>query len=106
MVFEDFDWSGMPDDGETRLSGWTVQLMSNGAVTKAVSTDASGAFKFADVVAGNYVVCVTPKTSFNQISPSYGSNCPSGMGYQAQVTTYDLNVIFEGLNFGYYNTAQ
>jgi hypothetical protein len=54
---------------------------------------------------GNYVVCVTPKASFNQISPNYGSACPSGMGYQAQVTAIDLNVIFEGLVFGFYNAG-
>ena len=104
-VYIDSDWSGMPNLGEPRLSGWTVSLMLNGVATKAVATDANGIFNFANVTVGNYTVCVTPKAGFNQISPSYGMSCPSGMGYQASVTMYDLNVVFEGLDFGYYDTA-
>ena len=102
LLYNDADYSGMPSPDEARLSGWTVQLISNGVVTKTVSTDANGVYSFLDVVAGSYSVCVTPKAGFNQISPSYGNTCPTGLGYQATVTQYDLNVIFEGLDFGYY----
>ena len=95
----------MPNLGEPRLPGWTVQLVLNGAIAQTVTTDANGVFRFADVVVGEYAVCVTPKTNFVQISPSAGSACPSGMGYQASVTMYDLNVVFEGLDFGYYDST-
>ena len=105
IVYIDTDWSGVPNPGEPRLPGWTVQLVLNGAIAKSVSTDAAGVFRFADVVAGNYAVCVTPKPNFVQISPAAGSACPSGMGYSASVTMYDLNVVFEGLDFGYYDST-
>ena len=95
----------MPNPDEVRLAGWTVQLMLNGAIAKSVTTDANGVFRFADVVVGEYAVCVTPKTNFVQISPSAGAACASGMGYQASVTLYDLNVVFEGLDFGYYDST-
>jgi hypothetical protein len=106
-VFIDLDWSEVPNPGEPRLSGWTVQLMANGAAAMTVTTDADGVFKFNNVRAGTYTVCITPKTNFAQIGPSYGVACPSGTGYTANVTMYDLNVTFEGLDFGYYDvTAQ
>lgn len=103
-VYIDLNWSNVPNPDEPRLAGWTVQLVLDGAVAKSVSTDANGVFRFSDVVVGNYAVCVTPKTNFVQISPR-GTACPSGMGYSASVTMYDLNVVFEGLDFGYYDST-
>ena len=105
IVYIDTDWSGVPNPGEPRLPGWTVQLVLNGAIAKSVTTDASGVYRFADVVAGNYAVCVTPKTNFVQIWQIAGVACPSGMGYSASVTMIDLNVVFEGLDFGYYDST-
>jgi hypothetical protein len=106
-VYIDSDWSGVPNPGEPRLGGWTVSLILNGVVAKTTTTDGNGAFNIKDVTVGSYAVCVTPKPGFNQISPSqsYGVTCPVGMGYSANVTMYDLNVVFEGLDFGYYDTA-
>jgi hypothetical protein len=101
-VFLDTDFSYMPDAGEPGMNGWTVQLLQNGAVAMSTTTDANGMYTFKDVVAGNFMVCITPPTGYVQWSPSSGPSCPSGVGYSAMVTATDLNVIFEGLNFGYY----
>jgi hypothetical protein len=105
-VYADLDWSFMPDFGEPRLAGWTVQLINNGVVAKSAVTDANGEFKFMDVVAGSFNVCVTPKAPYVQVpSTTFNAACPSGQGYLTTVSTVDINVMFEGLNFGYYDAT-
>jgi hypothetical protein len=101
-VFIDLDWSEVPNPGEPLLPDWTVQLLANGAVVMTATTDANGVYKFANVSEGNYTVCVTPKTNFSQIGPSFGVSCPSGTGYSVSATMYNANVAYEGLDFGYY----
>lgn len=105
VVYIDSDWSGVPNPGEPRLSGWTAQLLSNGTPVMTSVTDANGEFHFTDVVVGNYVVCVTPQPNYALFAPASGASCPSGVGYNASVTMYDLNVVFMGLDFGFYSTA-
>ena len=105
VVYLDTDWSGVANPGEPRLAGWTAQLLSNGAPVMTTATDANGEFHFADVVVGNYVVCVTPQPNYALFAPSSGVACPSGFGYTACVTAYDLNVVFMGLDFGFYSTT-
>jgi hypothetical protein len=107
-VYVDLDWSYMPDFGEPRLAGWTVQLIRNGVVAKSTVTDANGVFNFMDVVAGEFNVCVTPKAPYVQVpsTTTYNATCPSGQaGYLTTVNTVDINVMYEGLNFGYYDAT-
>ncbi len=105
-VYIDSDWNYVPNPGEPGLGGWTVSLLLNGVAAMTTTTDGNGAFTFKDVTVGSYSVCVTPKPGFAQwTAPSQYVACPSGMGYSASVTKYDLNVIFEGLDFGYYDTT-
>jgi hypothetical protein len=103
LVWDDRDWSYMPDAGEG-LSGWTVQLLSNGAVVSSVSTDANGSYKFTGVGAGTYQVCVVPQANFNQIGPAFGTACPNGMGYSAPIVN-PADGMWEGMDFSYYNTG-
>jgi hypothetical protein len=105
VLFMDYDWGGMPSPDEPRLAGWTVQLIKAGSVVKSATTDATGTYNFLDLAAGSYAVCVTPKAGFVQTWPTSASwnaaACPSGVGSLANVTMYDLNVMFDGVNFGY-----
>ena len=87
------------------MAGWTVQLLQNGAVAMSTVTDASGQYVFAQVAVGSYTVCVASPVIYTLWAPSFGPSCAVGFGYPATVTPYDLNVIFVGLDFGYYRNA-
>jgi hypothetical protein len=105
-VFQDYDWSSMPDEGEPRLSGWTVQLIKDGAVAMSASTDANGVFNFKDLRVGNYLLCVSPKPGFEQTVIPSSTVCPVGIGYSISATLIDANTAYEGITFGYYATGQ
>jgi hypothetical protein len=103
-VFEDLDWSFMPNDGEPRLSGWTVQLLSNGAVVKSAATTGTGDFLFSDVPVGSYTLCVVPKAGYAQVpAPQFNATCANGQGHAVAVNVDSR--IWEGMNFGYYDTT-
>jgi hypothetical protein len=105
IVYVDEDYSGVPNVGEPRLGSWTVSLMVNGTTVQTVVTNGNGEYAFTQVATGNYTVCVAPKAGFVQNTPTWGTTCPTGLGYTAQVTQWDLNVIFEGLDFGFVGTT-
>ena len=105
IVYVDLDASGVPNVGEPRLAGNTVQLLLNGAVFKSTVTDANGAYVFAMVPIGSYVVCAVPQSGYSQITPTWGVTCAGGLGYPADVTIWDPNVIFDGLDFGCLSAA-
>jgi hypothetical protein len=104
-VYVDLDYSGVPNVDEPRLASWTVSLLVNGATFQTATTNANGEFTFTSVPIGNYTVCVAPQAGFSQITPTAGTPCPTGIGYSAQVTKWDPNVIFEGLDFGFIGTT-
>lgn len=54
-LFLDGDRDGVRDVGEGPLANWQVQLVT-GQVTLSATTDAAGAYVFADVLAANYTV--------------------------------------------------
>ena len=56
VVFMDNDDSDTETDGDMRLSGVTVQLLVAGAVVATTTTDASGAYEFTGLAAGDYQV--------------------------------------------------
>jgi Cna protein B-type domain. len=98
-VFDDNDWSGMPDSGEVRLSGWTVQLFSNGAVVKTTTTNANGEYSFTDVAAGSYQLCTVMKSGYTEIPGQGTMDCATGRGYDVSINI-DM-VLWEGLMFRY-----
>ena len=99
MVFDDNDWSGMPDDGEVRLSGWTVQLLSNGNVVKSATTNANGEYSFSDVAPGSYLLCAVMKPGYSEIPGQGTAACSGGAGYAVTVNIDML--LWEGLMFRY-----
>lgn len=101
VLFADMDWSGMPNDGEPLLSGWTVELRSNGAVVTSATTDGKGLYKFPRVLAGNYTICVVVKSGYTQRTPTFGDACASGFGWQIEITPSLYDSPWEGLDFSY-----
>jgi hypothetical protein len=104
VVYVDLDWSFMPDAGEPRLSGWTVQLLSNGVVLQSTTTNANGEYLFTDAPVGNFVLCVLPKAGYSQIvTPQLNASCASGMGQSVYASMDIQNTPWEGLNFAFWD---
>jgi uncharacterized repeat protein (TIGR01451 family) len=70
LVWNDTNNNGIRDTGETPLSGATVALFAatggnpTGAALGTVTTDATGRYRFDGLVAGDYVVVVTPPAGY------------------------------------------
>jgi uncharacterized repeat protein (TIGR01451 family) len=64
-VYRDWDGGGTQDAGETGISGVTVQLYAADGTTllATTTTDSTGKYFFPGLVAGTYVVKVTPPAS-------------------------------------------
>jgi protocatechuate 3,4-dioxygenase beta subunit len=73
-VFNDLNGNGVQDPGEPNLPGVTVTLNgidANGnTVNLTTTTDANGNYQFANILAGNYTVTVTPPATFNATTPN------------------------------------
>jgi len=63
----------------TRLANWCVQL--TGTVTATALTDASGNYMFGGLPDGTYTVCEVLQTGWQQMFPTDGAACPSGLGW-------------------------
>lgn len=61
------------------LADWCVQL--SGPVSGAVTTDASGNYRFTGLLAGTYSVCEVLQANWHQTFPGDGPGCPGGFGY-------------------------
>ena len=102
VVFQDLDWSYMPDPGEPLLAGWTVQVISNGAVVRSTTTGAAGDYSFTGLPFADYIVCVVPMAGFGQVpAPQLDATCANGSGKHTPISGLD-GVLWEGVNFGYY----
>jgi hypothetical protein len=86
--FHDRNANGVRDTGDEALSGWDIKLYrdadgdkvledtddgvtGNGATAIATrTTDANGAYEFADLQNGDYIVCEVKKTGWNESLPN------------------------------------
>ncbi|MFN8319523.1 MAG: SdrD B-like domain-containing protein [Saprospiraceae bacterium] len=63
IVWNDFDADGIYDAGENYTQGVRVELRNcNQSLIKFTNTNASGAYEFTDLPAGNYLVYFVPTT--------------------------------------------
>ena len=68
--FNDLNGNGVRDSGEPGLAGVTIRLTDPAGVVRTTTTDASGAFSFADVAPGNYVLSEVVPGGFVQTAPA------------------------------------
>ncbi|MBM4050803.1 MAG: hypothetical protein FJ279_37380, partial [Planctomycetes bacterium] len=78
LKWEDLDADGVRDAGEAGLAGWTVYLdqNNNGSMDPgevSAVTDANGAYAFADLQAGSYVVREAEQAQWLRTAPPSGS---------------------------------
>jgi subtilisin-like proprotein convertase family protein len=75
VAWSDVDGDGRLESGEPLLANWTIYLDANhnarldaGEVT--TPTDASGAYRFSNLPAGNYLIGAVPRPGYRQTFPS------------------------------------
>ncbi|HNN82512.1 MAG TPA: tandem-95 repeat protein, partial [Accumulibacter sp.] len=78
VKYEDVNGDGVRGAGENGLAGWTIYLDANESGTLdagevSVVTDANGVYRFADLVAGNYLVGEEMRSGWMAINPAAGS---------------------------------
>ncbi|MGQ9527835.1 MAG: SdrD B-like domain-containing protein, partial [Chloroflexus sp.] len=78
LVWEDRNGNGMQDSGELGIAGVTVRLTgtdSDGnSVDVSVVTDRDGAYRFENLLPGNYTITVTPPAGYVFTVANRGSN--------------------------------
>jgi hypothetical protein len=70
VKFNDANGNGVRDADEAGLAGVTIRLTDASNVVRTTTTDASGAFSFANVAAGAYVVSEVVPNGFTQTAPA------------------------------------
>jgi hypothetical protein len=88
-VFEDMNVNGRRDAGEPGLGGVTVELWQGGTRISQQSTVGSGAYRFADLTPGTYIVKETDPPGYRS-SPS-SPNELSGVVVMAGRTTSGID---------------
>jgi uncharacterized repeat protein (TIGR01451 family) len=76
FVYFDANSNGVKDSGETGISGVTVTLTGtddHGAVHLVTTTDSSGAYQFANLRPGSYVITETPPANYAEGQNAVGS---------------------------------
>lgn len=68
-------------DGFTKvgLANWCVTL--GGTVTAGIATDSLGNYSLMGLPDGTYTVCEVLQAGWVQTSPTFGTACPTGVGY-------------------------
>jgi hypothetical protein len=98
-VFSDANFTGVRDPEEGGVAGWTVTLTGASSSVNA-TTDAAGNYTFKDVTVGSYSVCATPVGQGQyQTMPGGGTACPTGWGWDVQVTVNGS--VISGVDFGF-----
>ena len=76
VKFNDANGNGVRDTGEAGLAGVTIRLTDAAGVIRTTTTDSAGAFSFANVAAGSYVVSEVVPNGFQQTAPAAPGTFP------------------------------
>ena len=79
-VWNDVASTGSQGSGEAGLTGWTVKITGPNSYSATAVTGTNGSYKFSNLAAGTYTVCVTPQSGFVQTYDLTGlgsANCAS-----------------------------
>lgn len=79
VKYHDLNGNGERDDGEPGLEGWTIELWQNGAKIAETTTDADGAYLFADLLPGDYTAKEVCPEGWIQSEPAPTGGCGSGV---------------------------
>ena len=89
--FNDLNGNGVFDSGESKLSGWTINLFdSSNTPLSSTQTDTSGNYSFSNLQPGDYKVCESQKIGWTQKLPA-GNNC-----YNITLTNADFTTAIFG----------
>ena len=86
-VFEDLDGSGVQDNGEPGVAGFTVRLVNTSNVTvRTTTTNAAGLYAFGNVPGGSYSVRLTNLPGYSQLTAN-----PAAITPQSGTTVFGGN---------------
>jgi hypothetical protein len=95
MKFNDLDTSGTKDNGEAGLDGWTITLSGvtvyGTSAIESRATDQDGAYEFADLWPGRYVISEVMRSGWRQ-------TYPANLG--SHIVTVGLEEHIGGIDFG------
>ena len=92
-VWEDSNYNGIQDAGETGIKGVTVKLLNSaGTVVATTTTDASGNYLFSNVAAGNYKVQVVTPTGYYVTKQDQGTSDAADSDINASGTTGTISL--------------
>jgi hypothetical protein len=122
VKFNDINGNGVRDADEPGLAGVTIRLTDASNVVRTTTTDTSGAFSFANVAAGAYVVSEVVPNGFMQTAPAapgtfaitvtsgqpigpllFGNRMTQGTGSISgrKILDFDGNGVFDGNDRGF-----
>ena len=129
LVWNDSDGNGMQDAGESGIAGVVIELIGAGPdgligtaddlVVARVTTDASGAYEFANLPAGDYLIHVDSPTGWVPTWPRQGADTsldsdidrttltthPIALGSNQHVTSVDIGLLADTANNSIGDTA-
>ena len=97
-VWKDANANGLQDSGEAGISGVTVQLLSGSTVIATTTTNSSGNYTFANLVAGTYTVKIVTTTLPANFTETYDLDGLSS----ANQATVNLTASRTDVDFGYH----
>jgi protocatechuate 3,4-dioxygenase beta subunit len=69
MAFEDVNGNGVKDAGDSAQSGWRIRIFKDGVRIDSTLTNAAGAYAFAGLAVGTYVVSEAVPSGWGQSLP-------------------------------------
>ncbi len=100
-VFDDFNSNGVRDSGDNGISGITIYNDANNnnvmdSTEARTTTDSSGAYKFSNLVAGNYKIRQTLQSGWGQTTPSNGYGHTIALASNQLVSAMDFGTVQNG----------
>lgn len=92
FVYNDINGNGIYDQGEAKLSGWKIDLVS-GTVNKTVLTDASGYFTLIGLCDGAYSLRLQQVSGWKQTSPANTDGYPISISNGSQYTDKNFGIM-------------
>lgn len=85
--YNDQNGNGLRDNGEPGLNGWTISVKQGATTITSGSTDTNGNVTFSNVAVGEYTVCETLQSGWQNTDPSNGSGCKTATVTANNTTT-------------------